>query len=286
MRIDGGGVQQSASLTGPINDNTGDLCLGAVKTGATPSSFWDGDLDAFGFGKFVPTTAQQDALYNAGAGTENIGQIAMHLGTVSAGALTQGISWDGSQLSIIGSLTAGGGSVKIDSVGISLLDGGATYAADKAISWKTGANTSSYVRGFFSITTTTDTAIEMISNIQGAGQRQNGHAYIQALSGTTGSLIGLHAQQTSSAPPTPKNFICLSNGVAAADFGVYIGNNGAGAPINSSCLLELFSTTATLVLPRMTTAQRDAMTLVDGMILYNTTTGKIEARCAGAWLQL
>jgi hypothetical protein len=36
----------------------------------------------------------------------------------------------------------------------------------------------------------------------------------------------------------------------------------------------------------MTTAQRDAMTAVDGMMIYNTTTAVVEAREAGAWVNL
>jgi hypothetical protein len=36
----------------------------------------------------------------------------------------------------------------------------------------------------------------------------------------------------------------------------------------------------------MTTAQRDAMTPVNGMMIYNTTTAVIEGREAGAWVNL
>lgn len=54
----------------------------------------------------------------------------------------------------------------------------------------------------------------------------------------------------------------------------------------TSGLLDMISTTRTLILPRMTTAQRDAMTPVDGMMIYNTTTGVVEAREGGAWVNL
>lgn len=46
---------------------------------------------------------------------------------------------------------------------------------------------------------------------------------------------------------------------------------------------ELLATTRALLVPRMTTAQRNALAAVNGMILYNTTTNQVEAFEAGAW---
>lgn len=57
-------------------------------------------------------------------------------------------------------------------------------------------------------------------------------------------------------------------------------------PTNAYCGLELQSTTSALLLSRMTTAQRDAMTAVDGMILYNTSTTAFNFRESGAWIAL
>jgi len=45
----------------------------------------------------------------------------------------------------------------------------------------------------------------------------------------------------------------------------------------------LTSTTAALVLTRMTSTQRDAMDTKEGMIIYNTTTEKINFRASGSW---
>lgn len=58
------------------------------------------------------------------------------------------------------------------------------------------------------------------------------------------------------------------------------------AATNASVGLEVQSTTQALLLPRMTTTQRNAMTAVDGMLIYNTTTAVTEAREAGAWVNL
>lgn len=54
----------------------------------------------------------------------------------------------------------------------------------------------------------------------------------------------------------------------------------------ASALVELSSTTGALLLSRMTTAQRDALTPVNGMIIYNTTTAKFQGYEAGAWTNL
>lgn len=53
---------------------------------------------------------------------------------------------------------------------------------------------------------------------------------------------------------------------------------------NASVALEVESTTKAVVLSRMTTTQRDALTAIDGMALYNTTTGKFQGRAGGVWV--
>jgi len=65
----------------------------------------------------------------------------------------------------------------------------------------------------------------------------------------------------------------------------HVGINTLGA-IAASAILELSSTTGALLLTRMTTAQRNALAPVDGMVIYNTTTGVLEAREGGAWVNL
>lgn len=59
---------------------------------------------------------------------------------------------------------------------------------------------------------------------------------------------------------------------------------GTDAPDLSS-IGDFVSTTGGLLPPRMTTAERDAISSpADGLIIYNTTTGKFNGREAGAWL--
>lgn len=54
----------------------------------------------------------------------------------------------------------------------------------------------------------------------------------------------------------------------------------------TSASLDLQLTDGALLLNRMTSTQRDALTAANGMLIYNTTTGKFQGREAGAWTNL
>lgn len=74
--------------------------------------------------------------------------------------------------------------------------------------------------------------------------------------------------------PTFYTAICISK-----DGRVSMGTQVPAA----STILDLESTTGALLLPRMTTAERNLLTASNGMILYNTTLGKIQVYESGAW---
>jgi len=54
----------------------------------------------------------------------------------------------------------------------------------------------------------------------------------------------------------------------------------------TSAALNIDSTTGALLIPRMTTTQRDSLTAANGMMIYNTTAGKFQGREAGSWTNL
>jgi hypothetical protein len=63
-----------------------------------------------------------------------------------------------------------------------------------------------------------------------------------------------------------------------------VGNVGIGATANAAALLDVASTTKGFLPPRMTTTQRDAIsTPPAGLIIYNTTTNKLNVRTASSW---
>lgn len=53
-----------------------------------------------------------------------------------------------------------------------------------------------------------------------------------------------------------------------------------------SAMVELQGTTGALLLSRMTTTQRDALTAANGMMLYNNITSKFNLRENGAWIEV
>jgi hypothetical protein len=66
------------------------------------------------------------------------------------------------------------------------------------------------------------------------------------------------------------------------------GNVGIGTSSpNAAARLDVTSTTSGFLPPRMTTAQRDAIgTPPNGLMLYNTSTDKLQVRAAGSWVDL
>ena len=66
------------------------------------------------------------------------------------------------------------------------------------------------------------------------------------------------------------------------------GNVGIGtASPDASAKLDISSTTQGFLQPRMTTAQRDAISSpADGLGIYNATVNKFQGRANGAWVDL
>lgn len=57
-----------------------------------------------------------------------------------------------------------------------------------------------------------------------------------------------------------------------------------GSAPAASASLEIAGTDGAVLVPRLTTTQRDALTATDGMVIYNATTGHFEFREGGAWV--
>ena len=103
-----------------------------------------------------------------------------------------------------------------------------------------------------------------------------------------GSLVNKWFFGTDLTGTSDEGFFIQQNGVAAVNCTLAIlpgGTIGFGtnAP-NANALLDITSTTKAFMPPRMTTTQRDAIAApTSGMVVYNSTTGKLNVRGAAGW---
>ncbi len=100
-----------------------------------------------------------------------------------------------------------------------------------------------------------------------------GHALI-----TTSVALDIDAQSGST---NNRSIRVLGTAVSIHQPAMTIGANAAPA---ASAGLELQSTVQALLLNRMTTAQRNALGAVNGMLIYNTDTNVVESYEGGAWV--
>jgi hypothetical protein len=99
---------------------------------------------------------------------------------------------------------------------------------------------------------------------RGTGNMAGGEVYVDGGDGSGSGGVGtVHLQTT-------------GNG------GVVIGSGNAAGP---SVGLQFDSATRVLRLPRLSTAQRDALTPSDGMLIFNTSSGRPQFYCSG-WVGL
>ncbi len=83
----------------------------------------------------------------------------------------------------------------------------------------------------------------------------------------------LRFMTTPSGSSTPENRVIITED----------GNVGIGTTSPQGAL-DVSSSTGAFIVPRMTTAQRDTLTAVNGMIIYNTTTNQFNFYENGAWV--
>jgi hypothetical protein len=118
-----------------------------------------------------------------------------------------------------------------------------------------------------------------------------------ASGGTINNAYGLYVADLNNASTTTSAYaVWISNQTASSNtFGIYqLGSAtknyfggqvglGTNSP-NTSAALEISSTTRALIVSRMTTTQRNALTPVNGMIIYNTSTNQFNFRENGVWV--
>jgi len=139
--------------------------------------------------------------------------------------------------------------------------------------------------------TTTDTAGGALTIRAGAGGATNANggaltldAGAKAGTGTDGVCnIGTTNAESVNVCRTGKNTAVLGS-LSVAQASTLTGNVGVGGAPAASAALTVTSTTQGLLFPRMTEAERDAIAApAAGLVIYNTTTNKLNLRVAAAW---
>ena len=101
---------------------------------------------------------------------------------------------------------------------------------------------------------------------------------------TADQSFGFYVEGTSKL----KGAVTYSNTLTTTDFtkqvSIGITKFGSSAAIDASALVEMLSTTQGMLLPRMTTAQKNAISSpAEGLVVYDTTLHKACVRTAAAW---
>lgn len=241
-------------------------------------------------------------------------------GAGSYNADGQGIELDGStfKLELDGSTLAKSASgLKVSDLGIAnaQISSSAAIAFDKMALLTQNRALIANGTGVVTASTVTSTELGYVSGVTSAiqtqidGKQATGN-YVTALTGdvtasgpgsaaaTVANVGGKTAAQVSTSVDDTTNATNLSSAsrimkrdasgnvnvkTMIAETQLMVGQNATPA---GSAALEISSTTGALLMPRMSTAQRDALTAVNGMVIYNSSIDRFEGYVAGSWTPL
>lgn len=183
----------------------------------------------------------------------------------NAGALTA------TNATLTGSLSAASGNVLIDSNGIRINQSGTSF-----LQWQNSGASFADIGGQNFASGNGLLIIESSAISSG----KSGQIQLEALNFNAASVT--HLQLNNSASDATLSL--FTGGSTPSPLGMLVGGDAVNAAMPASTIFELRSTTGAFLPTRMTTTQRDALTPTDGMMIYNTTTGAMNYRKAGAWV--
>jgi hypothetical protein len=123
----------------------------------------------------------------------------------------------------------------------------------------------------------------------GTGVMTSYRAYESTAPAAGNSTIGTHTHffgDVVGSAATIKVGVGIADTAAHNYFGGTMAVGSVTVSPSTSAALEVKSTTGAILVPRMTTTQKNALTPTNGMILYDTTLNKFQGYESGAWLNL
>jgi hypothetical protein len=188
----------------------------------------------------------------------------------------------------------GGGAYNIASGDWSAVPGGTRNIAGGNYSFAAGRRAKANHNGAFVWADRTDadfasTAADqfLIRASGGVGIGTTSPGYKLDVEGTVGIDNGSNFNDTPLTIDVPANQAGLISRIAKGGSLINVvdsdGHVGIGT-FSPQGALDVNSTTGAFIVPRMTTAQRDALTAVNGMIVYNTTANQFNFYENGAWV--
>jgi hypothetical protein len=168
-----------------------------------------------------------------------------------------------------GAITAGAGMVKLDANGIRM-----TQSSTSFLNWFSGIP-------FFSLTGQ-DASGEGLGVISVFAISSGNPGSLSILAGNYNTQSVNRIELRNSATAATLSFFV--NGNTPSPLSIVVGADGFNFPAPASTIFEIRSTTGAFLLPRLTTTQKNALTKTNGMMVFDTNTGKVEVVSGGAWV--
>lgn len=254
----------SGALLAEFSDSANSIAgwtISSTKISSTGVDITSGSTASIAFGTTPPT--------GPSSGT---GVYVDKTGFFSLNAGTQDVKIDATN----GVLSVGNGKVLFYSAGIKFTSGS---PSTNVIGWGSDSGASNQQAQINASTSGGTRSLDLNANPINDGTLGRIQLFAENGSSDAGLVMAVQSSGNSSGNSSVRLYVTGG----ATDAAMVIGSSGAPT---ASTILDLTSTTGALLLPRMTSTQRDALTATNGMVIYNSTIPAVQAYVGGSWTSL